>query len=306
MKTNGKIRIAALVLCTIFNVQSFAQSSTVPEGALKGVFSVGNAKKVYFSKGNLQYQASTNTWRFAEKQTDIVGMDNKNISENYSGWIDLFSWATSGYSHGAKCYQPWSTSKNDNDYCANGQITNDLSGKADWGYNAISNGGNMENQWRTLSGKEWLYLLNERKTPSGIRFVYGKIGDSPGMIILPDDWDIAYCDLDNPNGGGSTRTMINQFSVEEWQMLLEAHGAAFLPAAGLRDGTEITDVNKIGRLFAVRGDYWSTSRGNSNHWSSNPNNIIFLSFSDGGGASVASFAGQRFYGRCVRLVRDVR
>ena len=41
---------------------------SVPEGALKGVFSVSSTKKVYFSQGNLQYRASTNTWRFADKQ----------------------------------------------------------------------------------------------------------------------------------------------------------------------------------------------------------------------------------------------
>ena len=36
------------------------------EGSLSGVFSVGNGKQVRFSQGNLQYQASTDTWRFAE------------------------------------------------------------------------------------------------------------------------------------------------------------------------------------------------------------------------------------------------
>ena len=39
---------------------------TVPEGVINGLFSVSSTKKVYFSQGNLQYQASTNTWRFAE------------------------------------------------------------------------------------------------------------------------------------------------------------------------------------------------------------------------------------------------
>ena len=40
----------------------------LPEGALCNIFSVGENKTVHFSKGNLQYQASTNTWRFAEEQ----------------------------------------------------------------------------------------------------------------------------------------------------------------------------------------------------------------------------------------------
>lgn len=35
--------------------------SEAPTGATNGLFSVSNTKQVYFSKGNLQYQASTNT-----------------------------------------------------------------------------------------------------------------------------------------------------------------------------------------------------------------------------------------------------
>ena len=66
----------------------------LPEGALPGLFSVGEGKQVYFSKGNLQYRATTGTWRFAEHQYDIVGKDNNKISETYDGWIDLFGWAT--------------------------------------------------------------------------------------------------------------------------------------------------------------------------------------------------------------------
>ena len=37
------------------------------------MFSVSSTKQVHFSQGNLQYQASTNTWRFAEMQWDFVG-----------------------------------------------------------------------------------------------------------------------------------------------------------------------------------------------------------------------------------------
>lgn len=40
--------------------------SPYPEGTLSGLFSVSATKQVRFAKGNLQYRASTNTWRFAE------------------------------------------------------------------------------------------------------------------------------------------------------------------------------------------------------------------------------------------------
>ena len=72
-------------------------------------------KQVYFSQGNLQYQASTNTWRFAENQYDAIGNDNSNISSTNEGWIDLFGWGTSGYNNTANDpfainYKPWATS----------------------------------------------------------------------------------------------------------------------------------------------------------------------------------------------------
>ena len=127
---------------------------SAPTGAINGKFTINSSGgKVYFSKGNLQYKASTNTWQFAANQYDYIGNANSNISSSYSGWIDLFGWGTSGYNHGANCYQPWSTSQTDSDYYAYGQYTYDLydqTGKADWGYNAISNGGNVSNR---CSGK---------------------------------------------------------------------------------------------------------------------------------------------------------
>lgn len=131
-----------------------APAPTWPNGILPGLFSVSATKQVQFSQGNLQYKASSNVWRFADNQYDFVGEANANISETYDGWIDLFGWGTSGYNHGAVCYQPWSTSISDYDYFAYGQWNADLcdqSGMADWGYNAISNGGNQENLWRTMT-----------------------------------------------------------------------------------------------------------------------------------------------------------
>lgn len=50
--------------------------SSIPEGAICGQFSVDATRKVCFSKGNLQYQASTNTWRFGVNQYDIVGNES--------------------------------------------------------------------------------------------------------------------------------------------------------------------------------------------------------------------------------------
>ena len=73
------------------------------EGCLTGLFSVGNGKTVRFSQGNLQYQASTDTWRFAEHQYDCIGSTNTNVSLFYQGWVDLFGFGTSGYND----VKPW-------------------------------------------------------------------------------------------------------------------------------------------------------------------------------------------------------
>lgn len=94
-----------LLMLPLMVGRAYAEDNrSVPMGAVDGLFSVSATKKVYFSKGNLQYQASTNTWRFATNQWDRIGSGNSSISSSYSGWIDLFGWGTSGYNHGATCY----------------------------------------------------------------------------------------------------------------------------------------------------------------------------------------------------------
>lgn len=62
---------------------------------LSGKFTVNaEGKQVQFAKGNLQYVPSTDTWRFAASQTEIVGKDAAYVTANpgYGGAIDLFPW----------------------------------------------------------------------------------------------------------------------------------------------------------------------------------------------------------------------
>ena len=82
-------------------------------------FSLSETKKVRFARGNLMYQPSTNTWKIADRQFDMVGGENKNTTPSgvhgtiwvngerstnkesnrtkYAGWLDLFSWGASGW-----------------------------------------------------------------------------------------------------------------------------------------------------------------------------------------------------------------
>ncbi len=268
MKTKSILSLALMFLVlslTTFSCKKDSSSGTssndsnVPEGAIDAPFSVSEHRQVYFSKGNLQYKASTNTWRFAENQYDFIGEDNSNISANFSGWIDMFGWGTSGYDHGAVCYQPWSTNDDKKNYYAYGSSTKNLydnTGKADWGYNAISNGGNTENQWRTLTKNEWEYIINNRNTVSGIRYAKAQIYATNGRIInglllLPDDWDPDVFFLNETNTYNSN-FYSNVISATNWVNTIEANGAVFLPAAGFfTTGQVAKGVNTIEANVAV-------------------------------------------------------
>ena len=231
--------------------------STGPNGMLPGSFSVSATRQVQFSQGNLQYMASTNTWRFAENQWDYIGSGNNNISSTYSGYIDLFGWGTSGFNHGAVCYQPWSMSETISDYYVYGQPTYNLydqTGTADWGYNAISNGGNTTNTWCTLTHEEWSYIFNTRCTSSGIRYAKAKVNNVNGVILLPDDWSSSYYSLSNTNQSDESYTG-NVITVSQWNTL-EEYGAVFLPAARRRSGALVVSV-------CASGYYWSSSFYNS-------------------------------------------
>ena len=265
---------------------SVVSFTTTLVGVIQGEFSVSATKKVYFSQGNLQYQASTSIWRFAENQYDVIGRDNTNISSTYSGWIDLFGWGTSGWNSGASAYQPYSTSKNASDYYPGGDYHNNLTGgyaNADWGvYNKISNGGNQAGQWRTLTKEEWEYLIYTRADASS-KEGYATVNNVGGLVLLPDDWTLPTGVTFTSETYGSFAQ--NTYSASDWSKM-EANGAVFLPAAGIRNGTGVSGVGSD-------GDYWSSSAGGSGFA-----RYLRLDY-------VSTSSSHRFYGFSVRLVRVV-
>lgn len=234
--------------------------SALPEGALRGEFTINaSGDKVYFSKGNLKY--SNGTWSFHEQQYDRCFTSNGDVTSYYTskGTFDLFCWGTSGNNHGAVAYQPWSTSTEHSDYYAYGNSSYNLydqTGQADWGCNAIYNGGNTENSgWRTLSNGEWDYVINTRTTSSGIRYAKANVNNVNGVILLPDNWSTSYYTLSSTNSSGANYST-NQITAEQWSTL-EQHGAVFLPAAGLCRETS-TSITFAGS----NGYYWSASKRN--------------------------------------------
>lgn len=249
--------------------------ATYPEGAINSKFTVAAGKQVYFSQGNLQYYCSTSApeWRFAEHQYDYVAFDGSAYSENSNKWIDLFGYGTSGYNNGQTYWQPYSN------YNGGGYYSGNLTGNADWGYNAISNGGNETGMWRTLTMTEWTYLFQGRAN-AGSKWGLGAVNDIHGLVILPDVWTLP----DGLNFTPGTGNWQNSYTTEQWNQM-ESAGAVFLPAAGSRNGTYLGTSNQ------TNGFYRSSTEGGAY--------VMFES------SRLQLSAAYVQYGDCVRLVCDV-
>jgi len=246
----------------------------VPEGAISGKFSVSDTKQVYFSQGNLQYQASTDTWRFAENQYDYICEGNANLSATYDGWIDLFGWSTGSTYFGV------STSQNENAYSGD---------FVDWGVN-------MNNEWRTLSNSEWEYLLSTRSNASQLLAV-GAVNGINGLIILPDDWyqtpNITFNSgfNNNPTEYPHKYDRVNTYTLTEWEQI-ETMGAVFLPASGYRMfGNYVVECNS-------HGDYHTSTPADDNY----VYDIDFYSDT----VYFSNRTDRRTLGHSVRLVQDVK
>ena len=224
----------------------------------RGLFTINvSGDKVRFSQGNLQYQASSGTWRFAANQFDYIGKAAGNTTAasgrpTQTAWIDYFGWGTSGYNN----KYPYMISGTATDY---GDGGNTITGtEYDWGiHNAISNGGNMANLWRTLTKEEWVKLLNRTTTINTIGG-YATVADKVGFILIPDE----FVDPMKNNGSGafvglaSTGFTQNVYNADDWEKM-EAMGAIFLPAAGYNN----VSSSGVGTVLnvSVQGDYWSST-----------------------------------------------
>ena len=103
--------------------------------------------------------------------------------------------------------------------------------------------------------------------------------------MLPDNWDSATYALSDTNSN-SANFSSNTMTALQW-ITIEQGGVVFLPAAGYRYGTSVSDVGSL-------GDYWSASY----YLSSNAYDVRFI---DGGLGT--DYCGIRCGGRSVRLVR---
>ena len=252
-----------------------------------GTFSVSADKQVAFSKGNLQYTQSTNTWSFAKNQWDYIGTDNvtggsitsdpidgdSNEGAGLADKVDLFGWSTSATNFGVSTSTDW-----ENDY---------LGSFVDWGTNQM--GDDAPNTWRTLTYDEWDYLLNTRTNATSLKGV-AQVNGVNGLILLPDNWscpaDVTFKSGFHSNYGADNYAIYQTFTADQWSKL-EAAGAIFLPAAGYRDGSKVEYVQS-------NGLYWSAT--GEDDYARYP---IFDSNEEYAGGA------ERYFGLSVRLVKDL-
>ena len=237
-------------------------TAPVVPGALSGLFTINaNHDLVYFSQGNLQAQwdeaNSYWKWMFAKYQHEYIQNFQANVrpdSPENGDKIDLFGWSTGTLDN----FFGIQSGKDDDDY--SGPFF-------DWGWSNIINGGGNK-QWRTPSGSEFDYILNWRISGNPIAGVYAaryirvQLGAAEdkikGIVLFPDHFvlpalehsTITWGDVNEENSPGVI------LHWDDWGKM-EAAGAVFLPAAGFREGDEVTLVWEN----YPEGYYWTSTQG---------------------------------------------
>lgn len=286
---------------------------TYARATFGGLFSVSSTKRVIISQGNLQYQASTGTWRFAETQYGYIGNALGNTADttarkNQDNWIDLFAWGNSGYDG----KMPYTRNKNAS-YLA-GEV-NISKTENDWAYhNIIENGGAGSHRWYTLTNDEWKFLLrltgtrNDISTttnmPSGTNsahalFTKSIVNEIKGVIVFPDNYK-------QPTDVTATTTSVSYNSVnsqfgtfvvdyDNW-IKMEAAGAIFLPTAGYGLSSSNEKTCSVSSA-SLSGNYWSGSY----------YNVELSSYIDfPSNSSLRSMYGNRYRVCSVRPVRVIK
>ena len=263
------LAMVGLVMAGCKKDKNAIEEDSTDQSKSTAVFSVSNSMKVRFSQGNLQYQASSKRWRFAEHQWDIIGNDNDNISGSYDGWIDLFAWGTGD--------DPTNVSTDATEFTK----------FIDWGTSMFVNGSSDE-RWRTLTDEEWSHLFFTRQDAEQLRSQATVCGVH-GYVLLPDGCHI-------PNGVSWTALsqdwFTNDYDANRWQQLEKA-GAVFLPCGGYRYSTSTYYVNSY-------GIYWSATMADSEDDEPKTRCVYFTA--DG---AYPDYTFVRYFGLSVRLVSEL-
>lgn len=270
--------LVALLLTMVQNVKGSDAVGSAGSEALSGVFSVSPTETVRFSRGNLQYVQSSDTWQFAEHQYDMLGESNV-VGEELADKIDLFGWSAKG----AKVQWGISTSVDKEDYAR----TSDEF--VDWGLN-IGDG----KTWRTLTDDELWHLMGRKKDGKPLcgvaQLLLGAGKTVNGLILLPDDWKApAGITFEPRTAEKDTKEdyrYVQVISKAAWEKM-EAAGAVFFPASGERYGAHVSMVQE-------KGYYWTAVPAPTDH-----QYALMYYF---GAASIVSRDRDNLRGCAVRLV----
>ena len=287
-------------------------------------FSVAANKKVVFAPGNLQYQASSGKWRFAENQWTYIGDNAGNTTAEgsratQSDWIDLFGWGTSGWNNSGSSYglyyYPYNSVYNDESADTAAQYgptgTSDLTGtfaRGDWGVNNAI-GDYPAGTWRTPTGKsgdgDLYYLLFVRDDSANPqKSAYAIVNGNKGVILLPDVFidprTNAHVNY-GPNFIPIYSSLRNSYSGDGWKAMEEA-GAVFFPMAGYRSGTTISSVESYGYYWTATAGVKKAAKDEKPEVPAESNASRILIRSD---KYIFSSTQLRSSGLSVRLVRDL-
>lgn len=276
-------------------------------------FSVDATHTVKFTSGNLQYQASTNTWKFASNQYTRLGVDkNMAVSSTNSGWIDLFGYGTSGNSRKGYDYSSSLT-------YPTGHIsrTDD-----DWGwYNNIS--GHPKKAFFVWTDAQCDFVFNNAARKASKRFAIAQIEISSdniikGLFVFPDQYTmpdgVSWPTAKNIDAYNAAQCNYanRTYSTSDFNKMQTA-GAVFLPCAGFRgyksalEGTTVSQDNYVGSN-AVK--YVANYRCSVVHTNQSSTGCNWLAMPDGWNISnasnkiafIRSSNDPLWYGRSVRLI----
>lgn len=151
-----KLKNSLLCLFTIALISCESDNPDINKNTIvgNGKFSISSTKKVTFSKGALQYNATAKKWRFAANQYDMIGWNPSADSIKLdNGFADVF-------------------------------IKND--------YKNIDIKTVVGEDWIELNLFQWHYVLQERENAKNLFGAASiEIGDANyiyGMLLLPDEW----------------------------------------------------------------------------------------------------------------------
>ncbi len=216
------------------------------EGALPGVFSVGPARRVYFSEGNL--------W-CADSQSNL----NFYFESNQFGFPDSYSTDHCGHFYWSKSrFVAYREDRDDPSFYVDDIFfTNASETEPNPQFAVIIDGRSEAGKWRVLSGGidgEWNYLLHDRI------MTYGKprYTNHTGGIQIPSEGGPTYHGVFIYPDDYNEKEVGKEGAPGTWDDI-NSHGIVFLPAAGCREGNVISRSNMDGLYAAscTSHDYYS-------------------------------------------------